>query len=172
MYLDYRDDRSQTGAHIAASLLKQIVGQLPLIPKTLLQLRRDGKDIEQLLLHDIIELISSCLDSVKKAYLVLDALDECDAEAHRPDVLKTITELGLRTRIRILVTSRSHPADIRSCLEGYPQLVVHAHDSDLRLYLGSGMTKVSAAGLIDDEFAEEVVEKLLQRAQGLYVELT
>lgn len=169
MYFDYRDQDDQSATSVVASILKQIVAAFPTVPSSVMEIfdKLQGSE-HQLSLHELEEIIHSVTASTSCTYLVIDALDECDEQKHRRSLLKILERFKGKQHIRVFVTSRSYPQDIRTTLGHSPQIVIEAHDSDLRLYMLLELQN-ACEGIIDEEFALQIVEKIIKGAQGLWV---
>jgi hypothetical protein len=124
---------------------------------------------QQLSSREFEKMILSVAGSVKSVYLVIDALDECDEQKHRRSFLQILERFKMDKHIRFFVTSRSYPQDIRAALEAGPQIEIKARDADLRRYLLHELKDVCDSGVIGHGFAMEIVGRLIDGAQGLWV---
>jgi hypothetical protein len=168
IYFDYRTQKDESPIYVLASILKQIVASLPTIPNAILETFEKSEVAEhQLSSQEFEKMILSVVGSVKSVYLIIDALDECDEQIHRRSFLKILERFRVDKHIRILVTSRSYPQDIRANFETGPQIEIKAHDSDLRQYLLHELRPIYEFGVINHSFAMEIVSKLIDGAQGL-----
>ena len=75
------------------------------------------------------------MNSCTKAFIVIDALDECIDSKTRLKLVKEFTALQTQQgKVRFLTTSRSIP-DIVAEFDGTPTIEIRADDGDVRRYL-------------------------------------
>ena len=154
--------------HILASILKQIVVFLPTIPDAVVETFWKSRDVgHQLSPQEFEKMIHSVAEAVKRVYIVIDALDECDEQKHRRPFLQILERFKMDKHIRLFVTSRPHLQDIRAVLEANPKIRIEAHDADLREYLLHELKDICDDGVISHKFAMEIVSKVIGGAQGL-----
>lgn len=103
-------------------------------------------------------------------YLVFDALDEC-ASGQRKSFLEFISQASQLQNVRLLVTSRPHLQDLTEIFEHSPTLEIKAQEGDIKTYLNHELDRQSITYRADPDFAERLVEKLTQGADGMYVML-
>ena len=154
---------------MVASLLRQVVSQKPVLPTSLLELytkfgeqdrRPQIQDLELTLLH-------VCRD-FDQVFIAIDALDECDEATSRKRFLLFLATLQQTPRIRLFVTSRPYPGDIRRAFEPAPQIGIEASDADLRKYLRRRIEDSGSADIIDEDFGQRLVETIAKSAQKMY----
>lgn len=170
VYFDYRDQESQTPSIILASILKQMLLTTPVIPEIvnnmLQRLQRQGSRISQL---EAERVITDVVSQVPSAVIVVDALDECDGLNNRKSFLETLAKLRNSPRIRIFITSRSYSDDIRTAFQEDPQILISAHDADIRRFLSYQFQKSDVFSTIDEQLVTNITEKIARNAQGMYV---
>ena len=168
-YFDYGDQELQTHSTLVASIFKQILTTMATIPSNITEAleksRRQGVSLSP---QEITRMIVDIASQVPAIYLILDALDECDESKHRESVIETLTELRKLPNIRIFVTSRPHPHDIISAFENDQQIIIKAHEADIRLFLAQKIRKARVPG-IDEQLTENIVTTVAANAQGVYV---
>ena len=170
LYFDYRDQGSQSLENVVASLLRQVVSQKSVLPTSLVELytklgeqkrKPPIQDLERILLH-----ICQDFDQV---FIAIDALDECDEATRRKYILPFLAALQKIPRVRLFVTSRPYPEDIRKALDPAPQIHVQASDADLRMYLRRRIEDSGNADIIDEEFKQHLIDIVTNGAQKMYV---
>lgn len=172
-YFDYRQQSEQTPLKILATLLKQLIATYQGVPEGASKLFEhvvSGKDLPSwTLLVDAF--IGICAQS-EEVFLVLDAMDECDEHKNRSHILDLLECLEEQSQLRILITSRSYPSDIKEAFAEYPEVVIQAPDSDIHTFL-SGMilnsrrTWVKRA--INGELRERIIREIAGQSQGMSV---
>ncbi|KAH6916203.1 ankyrin repeat-containing domain protein [Coprinopsis sp. MPI-PUGE-AT-0042] len=115
---------------------------------------------------DLQAILAGIAKSGKLCFFILDGLDETSTE----DQLALLKLLDDLPDCKILVTSRPLPKlELR-----FPQATffrVAAQEKDIRLYIGDRMSRNIFLGdlLADPHFKEEVVTKIIAKADGMYV---
>lgn len=122
-----------------------------------------------LLLHELQKLILSVTKNIRRTYIIIDALDECSELKHRKQLLSFLDQIKQIQAVRLFVTSRQYPHDIRTAFHAQPQIVIQAHESDLRRYLYRELENGSIQDIVDDDFATKIVDTLVNNAQGMQV---
>ena len=114
------------------SILSQLLQERDVIPDTLQQIyEMNGGTTVAAPSSAICEQIISLLRTYDNAYLVLDALDECNDET-RWGLLEHLRSLG--PNVHILITSRFH-STIDEELVDFSRLEISAHNSDIELFI-------------------------------------
>jgi hypothetical protein len=167
-YFDYRDQDRQTPTSLLLSLLKQIIATLLEIPKCVVDsYERAQGGSESLPLRELENMIFDIASGVRRIFLIIDALDECEEPTHRKTLLQILGRICQIFNLHIFITSRQYPHDIKAAFQAHPQIAIHAHESDLRRYLYQQFEHSNANDIIDRDFASKVVETLISRAQGM-----
>ena len=170
VYFDYRDQGSQSLESTVASLLRQVVSQKSALPTSLEELyktlgkqklRPQVQDFERILLH-------VCQD-FDQVFIPIDALDECDEAMRRKHFTPFLAALQKIPSIRLFITSRPYPEDIRKALDPAPQIHIQASDTDLRMYLRRRIEESGNADIIDEDFKQRLIDTVTKGAQGMYV---
>jgi hypothetical protein len=169
-YCDFGDPQSQSAANIVASLLKQ---------SALLKSSAMGSVTRLYEKHanagtypHISELEAGFLSSsqdFQRIFLVIDALDECDADISRESILKVL-KIFKMSSLRIFVTSRPHPDDIRRLFQDSPEVTIEASGEDIERYVRATIeASGKAARIMSSDLKEEAIRKIRDNAQGMYV---
>ena len=167
-YFDYRDQDRQSSDSMTASLLQQISATKSELPESILNLHKkfESKDVKPQL-QDLLKVFSLVSQDFDRVFVVIDALDECDEGKHRQAVIEILNKLGEQANIRLFITSRPHPQDIRMALNFASQITIEAQDSDLRKYLSHEFQNSHSAELFDESFKVEIMDKITNRANKM-----
>ena len=167
-YFDYQDQERQISDSITASLLQQIASTNPELPEPVMNLHKQfkSKDIRPQL-QDLAKTFSLVSREFERVFVVIDALDECDEGKHRQAFIEVLHTIREQANIRILITSRPHPQDIKKAFASASQVTVEARDSDLRKYLAKEIENSDAVELIDGPFQVEIIEKITNKANKM-----
>ena len=169
VYFDYRYQGSLSSESIVASLLRQIASQNPELPTSLVELYMKFKDQNRKpQIQDLkLTLLDACED-FNQVFVAIDALDECDESMRRKSFLPFLATLQQTPKIRLFITSRPHPEDIRKALGAAPQVTVEASDADLKKYLRRRIDESANAEIIDEDFRQNLIETVAKGAQKMY----
>jgi len=169
-YCRFNDPQSQSPATIVASLLKQSALLKSSAMESVTGLYEKHANIGTY--PHISELEAAFLSSnqdFQRLFLVVDALDECDAGKSRGSILKVLKSFKT-TSLRIFVTSRPHPDDIRSLFQDSPEVTIEASDEDIERYIRAMIDESArATRIMTNSLKEEAVSKIRGNAQGMYV---
>jgi hypothetical protein len=167
-YFDYRDQDHQTPTSLLLSILRQIVATVLETPKCVVDTYERGHTAsDSLPLRELETMIFDVASSIRRLFVIIDALDECDESRHRRTVLQLLYRMKQVPNISLFVTSRQYPQDIKAAFHTHPQIAIHAHESDLRRYMHQQLERSNIDDIINREFASKLVETLINRAQGM-----
>ena len=152
-----------------ASLLRQVASQKSVLSIPLVELYTKLREQNRKPRIQDLEstLLQACQD-FDQVFVAIDALDECDEAMRRKYFLPLLAALQRTSRIRLFVTSRPYPEDIRKALNPVPQLSVQASDADLRKYLRTRIEDSDNADIIDEDFSQHLIETVTKGAQKMY----
>ncbi|KAK6363123.1 hypothetical protein TWF730_000572 [Orbilia blumenaviensis] len=171
-YCDYQDQDKQTPDYLVASLTKQLVRRTLSLPSKLEELYQVFcKEHRLPKISELVALLLQVSGHFSRTYLVIDALDESDFRRHRKGILSALHELERKQpSLKILVTSRSHPMDIRNAYESGPNIKITASKSDIRDYITSCLTNdENLADLIQPKLRNEIVDHISDIAGGMFL---
>ncbi|KAL4872388.1 hypothetical protein BDV12DRAFT_210868 [Aspergillus spectabilis] len=136
LYCNYRQQHEQGVEHLLMNVLRQLVEDSPSIPDIVQALYDRYKDRR---VRPSLDEISKTLHSVAQAYsrvfLIIDALDECQAsDGCRAKLLDEISVLQAKTKVNLLATSRPIP-EIVQRFRGAVSLEIRAVDEDLPAFV-------------------------------------
>jgi len=167
-YFDYSKQASQTPHRVLQTLLHQILSTYSRIPRQASILARElmaGRPLPSW--EDMQDLFIDLCSQGSPVFIVLDALDECDAKDNRKPILKLIKAIRASSA-RLLVTSRPYPPDVNESLGDCPKISVEAHPEDIERYVLEQIDEnVEMREMLDDELRKSVVEFILTKSQGM-----
>lgn len=139
---------------------------MPTIPSCVTELYTKSGHNGSITLNECERLLADLASGLEYVYLVFDGLDEA---AHRRAFLQSILNVARTPRVRLLVTSRPHISDLIDLFQQYPNLVIRAHEEDLKTYLYQELEQGEIYKIADQQFVKRLVRKLTQGAEGMYV---
>jgi hypothetical protein len=121
--------------------------------------RLDLRQLESLLL-------SLCSNFIQ-TFILVDALDECDAISARRLFLSALQALR-KASIKTFVTSRPNPEDIKIQLYQVPQVEIVATESDIKRYIKE-KTEANHVFMkrITPVLEEQIINTIAGRASGM-----
>jgi len=119
LYCDFQDQEKQTAANMIGALTKQLVNALKIVPPEIERaLERAEREVggRGLQVAETVKLLQAALAPVKRAFICIDALDECP-DKHLSQLLTSLHTISQASPdIRLFITGRPH---IRSAVERY-----------------------------------------------------
>jgi hypothetical protein len=164
VYFDYKDQETQNGKNIAASLLRQLAARLkhlePNLERTYDDLTHRCQKPE---FQTLVELLT-CNKEFQSSYVILDALDEC-SESQLPEILELIRQLSApESSFKVLATSRHHPRKVQVLFQSAPTVDITAREPDIQNYLKA---KLREEDTMTPELNDMIMSKLVSNAQGM-----
>jgi len=171
LYCNYRRHDEQKPVDLLASLLKQLLSELPDIPmsmRTLYEHHSMGKK-KRPSLDEISKELHSVVAAYSKCFIVIDALDECQAsDGGRSEFLAKLLELQ-KVGANLFATSRSIP-EVKKVFERKGVLMeIQASEEDVRRYLDSHMRRLPSFVLRSLDLQEEIKTEIVKAVKGMYV---
>jgi Cdc6-like AAA superfamily ATPase len=171
IYCNFRRNQDQKVVDLLATLLKQFSQGLASIPQHLRTLYESHESQRtRPSLEEISQTLQSVISEYSKAFIIIDALDECqDSVGDRKRLLAELFSLQSRTRLCLLATSRSIP-NIEKEFEGRSiRMEIRASDHDLKRYIDENITRLPAFVLRNTDLRKEVVRSIIGAVDGMYV---
>lgn len=171
VYYDYRDETLQDLSLVISGIMKQACSQLSEIPPWMLKYKQDYHSPS---VTCTTESFCEIGKNFEKIVIIVDALDECPAEA-RHRVLDFADTIGQHLPVKILITSRAEedlPQGF-TILDGTkidmrPDMVM----GDVETFIGSHVKKLRLAGnreesYTNDNFLEDaIIRALTDQSEG------
>lgn len=171
VYFTFSRQREQTGEHVLASLLMQFLRKQASVPNFVRDIyehhKRSGMRATR---EELMNMLSPVILQYERAYIVLDALDECTTENQcRTEILSNMLALQVSASVNILVTSRENE-EIVSMLKQRETatsiLPIRAQDGDVGIFLHRQL-ETQDADVFDGPIRKLVASKVTQMAKGM-----
>lgn len=135
LYFNVGRQGQQTPEGLLGSILKQLVRNQSPLPKSVKDLYDRHKDKQSRpKLKEISEVLQSIISPGSRAFIIIDALDECqNHDRCRDNLLSEIFTLQVKTRLNIFATSR--PQEVEAKFSGSIVREIIARDEDIEMYL-------------------------------------
>jgi hypothetical protein len=168
IYFNFRRQYEHKAQDSLSSLLKQLAQKRVVLPESVQQLYQKHRDKHtRPQLEDILDTLRSTAALYSRVFIVVDALDECDAEtACRPRFVAEVFKLQDSTTANIFATSRSIP-DIETHFDGCPSLEILASDEDVSTYLDNHLSQLPGFVLNNPDLRDQVKSKITTAVEGM-----
>lgn len=135
VYFEYQEQNQQTSLAVVASLLKQLLSQVPpsKFPKDIIGKYHDKK-FDHPSSDELEMMLVSMAGSFSRAFIVCDALDEMDQYNQRAYLLPLFHRLK-DAGFSLFLTTRPHPADIHDSFRSASIFELSPDMRDIRLYV-------------------------------------
>ena len=171
LYCDYKDQAVQTAPNLIACLARQIIGCPKVLPQQLEEMHKELEHQRRRPSFDELrKLLMNLCDQYDRVYVIVDALDECEAIQERRLLLPVLEELP-RTFGRLFVTSRPNNEDISNTFGKQSKITVAASESDLRQYVAERIAEEerrTSATKFKPELKESIISTVSAGASGMY----
>ena len=173
-YCDFAAQNEQSLSTMLGSLLKQLVFGLDEIPEEISKAyeeRRNAIGGQGPQISNILNMLQTT-SSRRRAFICIDALDECATE----DRAKLLDSLGQLLRqspgTRIFVTGRPHilPEIRRHLAGGVTSLSISPKRDDIVTYINSRLAADTTPDAMDSTLEADIVKKIPSNISEMYVE--
>jgi hypothetical protein len=168
IYCNFRRKDEQKIDDLLASLLKQFIQEQSSVPNSVKTLYNQHKNKRtRPSLDEISKTLNSVIPYYSRAYIVIDALDECQlSNGCRSTFLSSIFSLQAKTGAKLFATSRPIP-DIQELFKGCLSLEILASDEDVGKYLNGHKSRLPAFVLRKPELQEEIMTEIVKAVEGM-----
>ena len=169
IYCNYKDQAAQTASNLIACLARQVIGRPKALPQGVTALYEKLQDQKRRPSFDELKrlLVAMCNEH-EQTYLIVDALDECEA-SHERRLLLSVLESLPYTSAKLFVTSRPNNEDIVQTFGKASRIIISAPVSDLREYIVERMSeRKDFLYRLTPELKETITAKISAGASGMY----
>jgi len=175
-YFDSAAQEEQSPANMLGSLLKQLVFGLEEIPEEISRAYKDRKNAiggQRPQISNIVKMLQA-ISVRKRAFICIDALDECATE-HQVKVLDSLDQLLQQSPgTRIFVTGRPHilPEIGRRLAGRVTSLSISPKRDDIVTYLHSRLAEDTIPDAMDSGLEADILRKIPSDISEMYAETT
>ena len=168
IYCNFQRQQDQKAEQILANLLKQLVSQQDPLPGCVeslyVKLERKKKRPS---LEDLSQTFQLVAAPYSRAFIVVDALDECDdADGSRTKLLNRLFDMQSKVVLNLFVTSRFIQS-IEQRFEGLPSVVIRPSRHDVFNFLDNHMFKLPDFVRRDESLQDEVKTEIESAIEGV-----
>ena len=172
VYCDYKDQVIQTASNLIACLARQLVGWPKRLPR---QLERLYQDLEpqrrRPSLEELRGLLIALCNERRRTFVVIDAIDECEAMQQRRHFLPLLKSLP-QGSTRLFVTSRPSNEDICHTFATAPQIQIAAPESEIQRFVAEKMEERNDfLDRVTPVLRDEIISTVSAQASGMYVSI-
>lgn len=168
VYCDYKDQTAQTASNLIACLARQLLGGPSKLPQQFEKMYIKLEEEKRRPNFDELSRLLVCLcNQSEVTYIIVDALDECEAMDERR-LLLPVLEVLPNTSTSLFVTSRPNKEDISHAFGKASQIPIKALDLDLRQYIREKMeARRDLVDRLSPELKEKIVSTVSTGASGM-----
>jgi Cdc6-like AAA superfamily ATPase len=170
IYFDFRSHATQKPDKLLASLLKQLLERQQNIPEALAVLHRRWRNVKtEPTIKELLTSLQLVLNSLMRAFIVIDALDECQtSDGCRSAFLSILLSLQSSHKINVLATSRFTP-DMSELFVGHETLEILARDGDVQTYIAENISQLPRFVARNESLKQHIITKIVESIDGMYV---
>jgi Cdc6-like AAA superfamily ATPase len=168
IYCNYKRRETQTATDLLAAILKQLVQERPLYGEPVATLhKRHANRRTYPSLDEIRTALNSVLSNYSKAYIIIDALDECtDIDGTPSKLLTILRSLQATTNTSLMATSR-FAVRIEQSFQGLPMLEIRASDADVTRFVAGHIHQLPKCVQRDVELQTEIQDGIVLAVNGM-----
>ncbi|RJE19111.1 Phosphorylase superfamily [Aspergillus sclerotialis] len=167
IYCDFQKRHYQSARNILGSLVKQLTVTLDL-PEAVQVLDRNYKEHGRVSLVDIWRALNEVAGFFSRLFIIIDALDEVNINigSHKR-ILSAISQLRIRHKINLLVTSRPVPA-ISGLFKDALSMDIRADRNDVKKYVSSFLGRFPPFIFKNGELQKQIIDSIADSAEGMF----
>ena len=169
LFCNYDEHARYTAQSLLANLLKQLAQERNDVSKVIRQLYHSySMKRTSATLCETVRALKSELQTYKKVYIVIDALDECPQKARETLLQNLQSLLDTPGTVSLMITTRPNTA-IKEIRE-IRRLEIRAEDEDVGQYVRSRIehsTRLRNNVSRDPELEKMIIDKLIRNANGM-----
>ena len=174
LYCDFQDQEKQTVANMIGALTKQLVNALKFVPTEIQEaLKRAEREVggRGLQVSEAVKLLLAALAPVKRAFICIDALDECP-DKHLSQLLSSLHTVSQASPdVRLFITGRPH---IRNAVEkhlpaGTEVIAISPNSSDIREYLEAELGRDWDSETMSPALRADIMKRIPEKIPDAYV---
>ena len=171
IYCNYKDKERETALNLMSTILQQFLLQPSANAEGLLNLfQGHAKQKTRPTLSEVQNLLRLAIRGFNRAYIVVDALDECtEINENRETFVAELT--SLLPDVSLLLTSRPLP-HLERQLPNALQIELQAHNEDIIEYIKERAAlsqKMRGHMQKDPKILQTIISKILEKAKGMFL---
>jgi hypothetical protein len=171
IYYNFKGQTEQTLDNLLASLLKQLAKSRPSLPESVKSLYNtcEAQKKTRPSVDDISTVLQSVAAEYSGVFIVIDALDECQARDRcRTQMLLKLADFQSKYNANLFATSRFIPEIIKK-FKQYPCLEIRANDQEVQRYIDRCISYLPSFVQNNSDLQQEVKTEIIKVVDGMYV---
>ncbi|CAO2648676.1 Nn.00g079430.m01.CDS01 [Neocucurbitaria sp. VM-36] len=170
LFCNFKRQQEQTIENLLAGLLKQLAERQTPLPKFVKELyAQHGRGQRRPSLTTILQTLKLVMTTYTRAFIVVDALDECPSgNGCRTKLISEIKYLQHHCKINILATSRFIP-EITQDFEETQRLEIRASRHDVRMFLDAHMHQLPNFVKQNTILQEDIRKGIVDSVDGMFL---
>ncbi|RPA93324.1 hypothetical protein L873DRAFT_1777979 [Choiromyces venosus 120613-1] len=174
VYCDYSAGNAQTTSKVLGSVLRQVVGALPRIPREMQKAFQDAKkqvDGCGPLLPEILEMLIKSLSSLEQGFICIDGLDEFPTKS-RPKLWDSLHRVIRECpNTRLFLTGRPHIyREVETCFQQYVDMLsVNTASDDIGRYIMKRLEEDTDPDAMDENLRADILRIIQEESSTTYV---
>ncbi|KAJ6780196.1 hypothetical protein PWT90_04456 [Aphanocladium album] len=170
VYCDFRRKYEQTADNLLLSLLKQLSQGKSCLPSSVQDLYDRYKTRKTLpSWDDISKTLELVSESYTRAFLIVDALDECQSAGDcRGKFLSELFRIQRTCATNIFITSR-FVAEITGEFSGSMSLEIRAKKDDVKIYLEGHISELPSVVRNNLQLQNDIITEVLEAVDGMFL---
>ena len=170
LYCTYKRQDNQKADDLLASLLGQLAARQSIVPESIRKLYdKHRKENSRLSQDEICEGLRNLIQTYSRTFIIIDALDECETDHVRRELLSEVYKLQEGSDIRLMVTFR--PNIFLECPSSVAELEIRAQEEDIEEYLSGRMSELRSVVRDNEELQCKIRDRIVTLVDGMYVRL-
>ena len=171
LYCNFRRQADQKVEDLLSNLVRQLSQDQSSLPECLRILYDKHKGRTRPSLDELSRALETVANLFSRIFIVVDALDECQLyDGSRSKFLATLFALQSKTGANIFATSR-FILDVTERFKDHVSLEIRAHPGDVQRYIEGNMAHMPLCVARSPDLQKEIVTKIVQAVDGMYVDL-
>ncbi|KAL2802255.1 hypothetical protein BJX63DRAFT_438047 [Aspergillus granulosus] len=169
LYCEYKRHETQQSYHLLSSLLGQLAVGQPTIPEPMKELYQKHLNGEKpwLSWSEIQQAMRCVMKPYSRIFIVIDALDECETDVIRKEILAEVYELQKDFDVRLMATFRPHIT--AEAPENVAYREIRAQAEDIELYLNWKMRELPSIVKRNSELQYKIKARISTLVDGMFL---
>ena len=170
IYCDYKRQKEQSPVNLFASILKQLLQNIDLLPESVMRSYRHHARVKtRPELKEIYDMLTSLLADFSQTFIIVDALDELTVYAQvRQIFLSNLRSLQKIQDIHFMMTSRFIPTEVHD-FQNILRLEIRASDYDIQRYVYGHMSDLTLSVQSNSKLQETIVASIVNAVDGMFL---
>ncbi|KAL6354415.1 hypothetical protein LRP88_11746 [Fusarium phalaenopsidis] len=170
IYFNFRTQDDQKLTNLLGSILRQCIQHLDRLPESVTALENEcNKSSKRPSLDELSGTLQSVAAAYSRVFIVIDALDECQAsDDRRAHLLSELFKLQARCGVNIFATSRFIP-DIVDTFENGTTLEIRASSEDIERYVTGRIEHLQPFVRRNKQLQEEIKAGISAAVDGMFL---